>query len=159
MSHEQISCLDALFLYFMVSQYPLHLNVFQHLKSNIRNSSLQYQGLQIQILQRFECLELTHKIISLIIIIIKIIILIIITIIIKINNKTKMKIDKVKQFLSQEKEYKVKLWIVKGLGRAWIETRQSTVIGEKQLPLLLNWLEHRADNVLWNKVNNKDNNR
>ena len=60
---------------------------------------------QIQILQRFACLELAHnnnnnnnhnnnnnnhchnkK-----------------------NNKTEIKIDKVKQFLSQEKEYKVKL--------------------------------------------------
>jgi len=40
LSHEQINCLDALFFYLMVSQYPLHLNVFEHLKSNIRNYSL-----------------------------------------------------------------------------------------------------------------------
>jgi len=110
----------------MVSNYPLHLNVFQNLKSNIRNSSLQYQGSQIQILQRFACLELTHKIIILIIIIIiKIIILIIIIVIIKINNKTEMEIDKVKQFLSQEEEYKLKLQLEKGLERAWIETRRA----------------------------------
>jgi len=32
LSHEQINCLDALFLYSMVSQYQLHINVFQHLK-------------------------------------------------------------------------------------------------------------------------------
>jgi len=55
---------------------------------------LQYQGSQIQNLQRFVCLEVTHKIIIIlkIIIIIKIIILIIIIVIIKINNKTEMKL-------------------------------------------------------------------
>jgi len=28
----------------------------------------------------------------------------------------------------------------------------NTIVIEKKLPLVLNWLEHRVDNVLWNKV-------
>jgi len=69
----------------------LHLNVFQHLISNINNSSFKYQGSQIQILQRLACLELAHKIIILlIIIIIKIIIIIIIIIIITVIIKIKI---------------------------------------------------------------------
>jgi len=39
----------------------------------------------------------------------KIIIIIIVIVIINKNNKTKMRFDKVKQSLSQEKKYKVKL--------------------------------------------------
>jgi len=60
-------------------------------------------------LQRFTCLEPTHKIIILLIIIIIKIIIIITGHNKNKNNKTEMKIDKVKQFLSQEEEYKVKL--------------------------------------------------